>query len=149
VSNIRELTAADLPQVFEVRVSTVENIITSSRLSELGITPESLAAAIQDSAKGWVCEIEDKIVGFVMGDKSSGELTVLALLPEFEGGGIGKKLLGQVQDWLFAAGYEELWLVTSAEPAFRAYGFYQSQGWQPTGEINSDQDEKFIKRRST
>ena len=82
-----------------------------------------------------------------MGDKSSGELTGLALRPEFEGRGIGKLLLQQVQGWLFANGHQELWLVTSAEPSFRAYGFYQSQGWQATGEINEDEDEKFTYRR--
>ncbi len=142
------MTPADLPQVFKVRISTLENEISMSQLTELGITPESLTVAIQASAKGWVCEVGKYIVGFVMGDKSSGELTVLALLPEFEGRGIGKGLLKRVQDWLFAAGHDELWLFTSPEPAFRAYGFYQSQGWQPTGELNSDQDEKFIRRRS-
>lgn len=143
------MTPADLPQVFEVRVATLENEITMARLVELGITPESLAVAIEDTAKGWVCEFGGKIVGFVMGDKSTGELTVLALLPEFEGRGIGKRLLESVEEWLFANGNEELWLVTSPEPSFRAYGFYQSQGWQPSGEINSDQDEKFIRRRDS
>ena len=142
------MTSADLPQVFEVRVATLENEITMSRLTKLGITPESLTLALQESAKGWVCEIEEEIVGFVMGDKSCGELTVLALLPEFEGRGIGKQLLGCVQDWLFASGHEELWLLTSPEPSFRAYGFYQSQGWQPTGEIVESEDEKFIYRRN-
>lgn len=142
------MTPADLPQVFDVRVSTLENTITLSRLTELGITPDSLTTALQNSAKGWVCEVEEKIVGFVMGDKSSAELTVLALRPEFEGRGIGKRLLQQVQGWLFANGHQELWLVTSPEPTFRAYGFYQSQGWQPTGEIDEDEDEKFVLQAS-
>ncbi len=146
MTSFREMTAADMPQVFDVRLATTENAVTIERLEEKGVTPASLAAAIEASAKGWVCEEDDKIVGFAMGDSKSGEVTVLALLPRCEGRGIGKQLLLMVQDWLFASGHEEIWLVTSPDPVFRAYGFYQALGWRPTGEI-IDGDEKFVLRR--
>ena len=137
------MTTADLPQVFDVRVSTLENSVTLEYLEELGITPESVAAAIQDDAKGWVCETNGRIVGFAMGDKSDGEVTVLALHPDFEQRGYGKQLLARVRDWLFDAGHEEIWLLTGANESFRAYGFYQAQGWRPTGEVIGE-DEKFV-----
>ena len=142
------MTAADLPEVFSVRVSTIENAISMKDLEEVhGLTPATLAEALQDSAKGWVCEINGRIVAFAMGDSESGEMTVLAVLSEFERRGIGKQLLGRVQDWLFECGHNELWLLTTPDPGFRAYGFYQSQGWVATGEIVGEEDEKFVLKR--
>ena len=139
----REMTAADMPQVFAVRVATPENSITLERLAEMDVTPSSLAETLNGLAKGWVCEVDDRIVGFSMADKEEGEVTVLALLPEYENRGIGKKLLQRASDWLFAAGHKEIYLITTPNPDFRAYGFYQALGWRPTGEI-IDGDEKFI-----
>jgi ribosomal protein S18 acetylase RimI-like enzyme len=148
MTTIRQMTATDLPEVFAVRVSTLENTITMQGLEEeYGLTRETLAEALQHSAKGWVCEIEGKIVGFAMGDRDSGEMTVLAVLPGFEKRGIGKQLLDRVQDWLFDSGHKELWLLTSPNPTFRAYGFYQAQGWVATGELVDGEDEKFVLRR--
>jgi GNAT superfamily N-acetyltransferase len=65
-----------------------------------------------------------------MGDSDTGELTVLAVLPKFEERGIGRAPLSRVCGWLFAVGHDELWLLTTPDPDFRAYGFYQSQGWR-------------------
>ena len=142
------MTAADLPEVFNIRISTKENSITMSELEEHhGLTPKTLAGAMRGSVKGWVCETDGKIVGFAMGDGETGEMTVLAVLPEYERRGIGKALLARVQGWLFDSGHEELWLVTTPNPDFRAYGFYQSQGWRATGEIVGGEDEKFVLQR--
>ncbi len=147
MARVRELVAADIPAIFAVRVSTTENAITEERLKDLGITAETTAAAIRNNLKGWVAEVDGEVTGFVMGDKDTGEITVLALRPEFEGRGLGKQLMQQVTEWLFTVGHDELWLLTGAIPSFRAYGFYQAIGWQPTGEI-VDADEKFVLRRS-
>ena len=148
MTTVREMTAADLPEVFAVRVSTLENTITMRELEEdYGLTPVTLAKALQHSAKGWVCEIEGRITGFAMGDRDSGEMTVLAVVPGFEKRGIGKQLLERVQNWLFDAGHTELWLVTTPDPTFRAYGFYQAQGWVATGELVDGEDERFLLRQ--
>ena len=144
---VRELVAADIPAIFAVRLSTTESAITEERLKDLGITPETTAAAIRNNLKGWVAELDGEVTGFVMGDKNTGEVTVLALRPESEGLGLGKQLMQQVSEWLFAMGHDELWLLTGAIPTFRAYGFYQAIGWQPTGE-RIDANEKFILRRA-
>lgn len=37
---IREMTVADLPQVFDVRVATLENAVSKEYLEDLGITPD-------------------------------------------------------------------------------------------------------------
>jgi ribosomal protein S18 acetylase RimI-like enzyme len=144
------MTAADIPDVFAVRVSTAENSVTMEELEdEYELTPESLAAAIQDSAKGWVCEIGDQIVGFAMGNIESGELTVIAVLSEFECRGIGQMLLDKVRKWLFDAGHNEIWLLTTPDPSFRAYGFYLSQGWTATGVIIEEEEtERFVLQKA-
>jgi hypothetical protein len=51
--SIREMTTTDIPDVFAVRVSTVENNVTMRELEEeYELTPDSLADAIQHSSKG-------------------------------------------------------------------------------------------------
>ena len=113
--------------------------------AEYGLTPESLAKAMQASAKGWVCEVGDQVVGFAMGDSESGEMTVIAVLSEFERRGIGKALLDRVRDWLFDSGHDEIWLLTTPNLNFRAYGFYLSQGWDATGLVVEEEEaEKFV-----
>jgi ribosomal protein S18 acetylase RimI-like enzyme len=148
--NIREMTVADIPDVFAVRVSTAENSVTMEELEEeYELTPETLSAAMQDSAKGWVCEVDDQVVGFAMVDGESGELTVIAVLSEFERRGIGQMLLGKVKDWLFDSGHDEIWLLTTPAPSFRAYGFYLSQGWTATGLIIEEEEaEKFVLQKA-
>jgi len=54
---------------------------------------------------------------------------VIAVLPDYENRGIGAELLSRVEDWLWSAGWEQIWLTTDLNPALRAYGFYQRQGW--------------------
>lgn len=69
-----------------------------------------------------------------MGDKLSGKLQVLAVLPIYEGKGFGSALLKQVQNWL----------KTYPNPAYSAY---QHHGWSPTGEI-SGKDGIFVLQRT-
>ena len=140
----RPMTAADLPAVFDLRLSTVENAVTLEKLAEdYGITPESLAVAMETHVQGWLCEDgagedgsgEDggRAVGFAMGDRANGEVQVVAVLPGYEGRGIGKALLLEVQAWLFSEGQEEIWLGANPDPGVRASGFYRRLGWRRTG----------------
>ena len=142
------MTVEDLPAVFALRVITRENRVTMQDLVDYGITPESLADAMTSSVKGWVYEDDGKVVGFAMADQASGEVLVVAVLPEYEGLGVGSAVLKAVGDWLFAAGLEEIWLYTTAEPELRACGFYTHLGWEATGE-REDDEEMFVLRRAT
>ena len=131
----REMTVDDLPAAFAVRLSTVENAITMEELKDdYGITPESLAQAMRAQVQGWLCEDAGKAVGFAMGDRANGEVQVVALRPDYEGRGVGRRLLAPVCDWLFAGGHEEIWLRANPDPAVRAHGFYRRLGWRATGE---------------
>lgn len=133
--SFREMRASDLPAVFELRVSTRENAVTMEELEEdYGITPASLAEAMAADVKGWLCEEEGLVVGFAMGDRSNGEVQVVAVRPGHENRGIGKRLLGLVQTWLYEQGHQEIWLLSNPDSSVRAHGFYRKLGWQPTGE---------------
>ena len=144
----RKMTVSDLPAAFSVRLSTIENAITMQVLEEdYGITPESLAAAMESAVQGWLCEDDGKMVGFTLGDRATGEVQVLAVLPAYEGRGIGKGLLSRVRDWLFASGHAEIWLLANPDPDIRATGFYRKLGWRASGVMQGpDQVLKLRKR---
>jgi len=130
----RAMTVDEIPAVLEVRFATVENAITLEELeADYGITPATIAASMASDSRGWLCEDGSNVVGFAMGDRGSGEVQVVAVLPGHEGRGIGKALLGQVTDWLFAEGYEEIWLGANPDPHVRATGFYRRLGWRRSG----------------
>jgi GNAT superfamily N-acetyltransferase len=96
----------------------------------LGITPASVANWLAGSTKGWLSESKDgNVVGFCMAESSTGELLVIALLPEFEGRGIGGSLMQCAEEWLAQAGCVRAWLTTDFDPTLRAYGFYRHRGW--------------------
>ena len=122
----------DLPAVFDVRASTVENAISIEQLeSKHGITPASLTLEMQDKAAGWLCEADGQVVGFCMGDRSNGEITVLAVRPEAEGHGMGARLLEATGQWLFDEGHEQIWLTSNPTPAFARTAFIEARAGSP------------------
>lgn len=125
----REIIPEDVPALFEVRIRTDENNFTMDELVSLGIDHESVRDMMATSFKGWLCETEDRVVGFAMGDRETGELWVIAVLPEYIRRGIGSRLLSLVEKWLFSEGCERLWLTTDIDTDLRAYSFYINNGW--------------------
>lgn len=128
--HFREITADDLESIFEVRVATWHNPNGREELTRMGITETSVRAMLRDSHRGWLCELDERVVGFAMGNKTRGEMWVIAVLEEFENRGIGKALLARVETWLAAEGCDPLWLTTDTDESHRAVGFYRHQGWE-------------------
>ena len=126
---IREIRELDVADLFAVRVATRENILTLKELAGLGITRDTVLLMLNETHRGWLCEVDDRVVGFAMGNRTNGELWVIALLPSYEGRGIGAALLTQVEEWLWSEGWSEIWLTTDIDEKLRAYGFYLQQGW--------------------
>jgi ribosomal protein S18 acetylase RimI-like enzyme len=126
---IRAIEARDLAELFDLRASTRENPYSRDALREIGITEETTAARLRTTNRGWLCETEGKLVGFAIGDGSTGEMCVIAVLPEFEGQRVGSRLLDAVEAWLYSLGWKELWLWTSADTKRRAFTFYTGHGW--------------------
>lgn len=127
--NFRPIESRDLPGIIEVRASTRENHLSREALRQLGVTEESTVELLRTTHRGWLCEEEGRIVGFSIGDGKTGELWVIAVLPEFEGRGVGSRLLQSVEAWLWSLDWPELWLWTSPDRQKRAFMFYQKHGW--------------------
>ena len=141
----RALRGGDIEEIFDVRGATRENAVSRERLAAMGITPASVAEHLAAGAtRGWVCSCESRIVGFCIGQSATGEVLVLAVLPEFEGRGIGKTLLSLAVGWLRSFRPTRVWLGASADPNTRSYGFYRSLGWRPVGETDTHGDEVLV-----
>lgn len=127
--NFRLIETQDLPEIIDVRGATRENPFSRAALHALGITEDSVAEMLRTTHRGWLCEHEARIVGFAIGDGATGEFWVIAVLPEFEGRGIGRELIRRVEEWLWSLGWNEIWLWTSSDRGTRAFTFYLDGGW--------------------
>ncbi|PVY38864.1 GNAT family N-acetyltransferase [Pontibacter virosus] len=137
----REATTLDIPQLQIIRHSVKENILSDPTK----VTDELCARYLTKRGKGWVCEVDNQIVGFSIVDLQEHNVWALFLLPEFEGQGIGKQLHRIMLDWYFQQTTKILWLGT--DPGTRAEHFYRRQGWRETG-IHSRSEIKFEMRYS-
>lgn len=126
---IRRIEHQDVPALFVVRVATRENVLSLDQLASLGITEATIHEAIEGSHAGWLYEDQGRVVAFAMGDYEGKELTVIAVLPDYEKQGIGGQLLTQVENWLKSKGCDEICLSTDLDVKLRAYGFYRKWGW--------------------
>jgi GNAT superfamily N-acetyltransferase len=132
----------DTGECIVLRGMTRENAITAPRLASYGITAESGAKQIEERRIiGYVCIDGNRIVGYCYGDRHTGEIQVLALLPDYEGRGIGKTLLSHVVAHLRSIGFRRLFLGCSNNPGHRSYGFYRHLGWRSTGTLDAHGDE--------
>jgi GNAT superfamily N-acetyltransferase len=119
----REARLADIPALREIRSAVSENVLSDPERIPAKMIEEYLTTL----GKGWVCELEDRVVGFSFAASKSRSIWALFVRPGFEGRGIGKKLLILASDWLFDNGAREVMLSTA--PNTRADRFYQAQGW--------------------
>ncbi|HMU09424.1 MAG TPA: GNAT family N-acetyltransferase [Ferruginibacter sp.] len=137
----REAHTSDIPQIQFVR-----NAVKENRLSDpLLVADHDVEEYISNRGKGWVCEIENKIVGFAIADLIDNNIWALFIHPGHEARGIGKKLHRIMMDWYFLHTNETVWLGT--EPNSRAERFYRMQGWKEVGvhgngEIKFEMDHK-------
>lgn len=127
----REAKLEDIPALFEIRLSVRENVLSDPRK----VTPEICASYLGAAGKGWLCEVDGKAVGFSVAALSDASIWALFVKPEYEGRGIGTRLLKLAAGWLFEMGAASVSLSTDANT--RADRVYQSQGWK-RGEIKPD-----------
>lgn len=126
----RETRLTDIPAIQIVRHTVKENILSDPAL----VTDKDCEEFITQRGKGWVCEVDGKVVGFSIVDLKKHNIWALFLRPEFEGKGIGKELHRLMMDWYFDQTHEPVWLGTS--PNTRAEEFYTRQGWKHVGMVN-------------
>ena len=138
----RSAVPSDIAACIELRGKTRENAVSVERLKQLGVTQASWSAEVADGdLPGYVCVEHGQIVGYCFADRNTGEVVVLALLPAWEGRGIGKHLLGMIVADLAMLGFRRLFLGCSSDPKVRSYGFYRHLGWTSTGTLDANDDE--------
>ena len=138
----RPAQPADVAECIVIRGQTRENAVSVARLASLGITHESWSESVRaGELPGFVCCDGARIVGYCFGERATGEVVVLALLPDAENRGIGRQLLTLVVADLMRAGHTRLFLGCSTDPASRSYGFYRHLGWRSTGQVDHHGDE--------
>lgn len=138
----RPAVPEDIAACIDLRGKTRENAVSVERLKSLGVTHESWSRGVADGVlPGYVCLDDDKLVGYCFGDCTTGEIVVLALLPDWEGRGIGKCLLNTIARDFIRLGFQRLFLGCSSDPKVRSYGFYRYLGWRATGTLDAHDDE--------
>lgn len=132
----REAKIEDIKQIQIVRNSVKENTLSNPAL----VSDLDCEEFITKRGKGWVCEIENQIVGFAIADLEENNIWALFLKPEFEGKGIGTTLQNIMLDWYFSTGKDTVWLGTT--PGTRAEQFYSKSGWIKNG-MHGSKEVKF------
>jgi GNAT superfamily N-acetyltransferase len=132
-ATLRVATRADVPEIQRVRHSVRENRLTSGV-----ITDDDVVEAIERTGRGWVSEVDGRVVGFAVGNAETGNIWALFVEPSHEGRGHGRRLHDAMVEWLWSRGLPRLWL--STEAATRAQRFYERAGWErlgtlPNGEV--------------
>jgi GNAT superfamily N-acetyltransferase len=132
----------DAAECVVVRGRTRQNAASEEWLRSIGITSKSWEENIRSGAlPGDVCVVDGEIVGFCFGVRETGEIQVLAVLPDFENCGVGRELLDRTSKELAKLGHVRLFLGCSPDPASRSYGFYRHLGWRSTGTFDKYGDE--------
>lgn len=124
---IREAILADIAPMHAVRTSVTENMLSHPNL----ISAQEYEEYISKRGKGWVCEMNNEIIGFAVADLQENNVWALFVLPDLEKKGVGKQLHQQMLNWYFSQTNKNIWLSTT--PGTRADGFYRKFGWQPCG----------------
>ena len=113
----REATTKDIPKMHAVRLAVNEN-----RLSDPDrIKPADYQKRLEESGKGWVCEIDDTIVGFAIVDLDEAQIWALFMHPAHEGQFIGRMLHDMMITWCFARRYLNLPLPRPPIPAPKSF----------------------------
>ena len=129
----RQVGAEDGPALLAVRAATRENPFSLEALAAAGINSDSLSRDLQaGTLAGWLSETVSagEVVGFCLANLPEAEVWVLAVLPAYEGRGIGRELLARTEALLWAAGHSSAWLWTSTDRNLRAYNLYLAAGWR-------------------
>jgi GNAT superfamily N-acetyltransferase len=123
----RQAQITDISQIQIVRNSVKENPLSDPAL----VPDKDVEDYITRRGKGWVCEIDNTVVGFAIVSITDHNVWALFIQPGFEKKGIGRGLHDKMMDWYFHQTAETIWLGTA--PGTRAEAFYRKAGWKEAG----------------
>ncbi|HMW40466.1 MAG: GNAT family N-acetyltransferase [Saprospiraceae bacterium] len=114
----------------------MRNSVTENRLSDPGlVTDHDCQDFICHRGKGWVCTVDDCIVGFAIADLTKNNIWALFVHPQYEKRGVGRILHDTMLQWYFSQTNTTVWLSTAFDT--RAAHFYKKAGWTQTGTVGS------------
>ncbi len=126
---LRPATVDDIAAMHRIRLAVREN-----RLGDpTRVTPAHYHRYVEEPGVSWVAELDGRLAGFGIADRSSRSLWALFVDPEHEGRGLGRALLARLTDCLFASGSGRINL--STEPGTRAERIYLASGWVRVGTL--------------
>ena len=125
--HFREASISDIFQMQIVRNSVKENQLSNPTLIKDADYEEYLLSR----GKGWICEVDNSVVGFAIVDLQENNIWALFVTPTNAEKGIGKKLHSLMLNWYFEQTQQTVWLGTA--PNSRAEIFYTKQGWIKVG----------------
>lgn len=128
---LREAVIDDIPSLQSIRLSVNENVLSNPAL----VKQSDYVRYITTHGKGWLCEMQNEIVGFAIIDTEQNNIWALFIKPGFEKKGIGKNLHDTMLVWHFSQSINALWL--STDPDTRAETFYRKAGWKETGKLKN------------
>lgn len=123
----REASTRDIPELHCIRKSVKENVLNNPLL----VQEKDYINYLTTEGKGWLCEIENQIVGFAIVEVSKQNLWALFIDTAHERRGIGKELERLVLNWWFRVEHKSISLSTA--PNTRAEKFYRISGWKEKG----------------
>lgn len=133
---IRRATRNDGEYIWKVHTSAIRETCRS-KYSEDEITawtsrlaPDTYDSVIRGKALYVAQTEDDEVVGFGQLDVVKGEVEAVYVRPEFEGAGIGSRLLEMLEIVAGECGVKRLFLDSS----LNAVGFYQYAGYEPREE---------------
>ena len=120
---MRRATLTDIDAMHVVRLAVRENVLSDVAR----VTPTHYRNMLENDGRGWLCELNGKVVGFGIADATQRSIWALFVLPDHEGHGIGSQLHDAMLDWLFDISSEPVWLTTGRNT--RGARFYEAAGW--------------------
>lgn len=140
MATLRPATVCDIPSMSQIRLSVRENALADPAR----ITTQMYEDYLALRGRGWVAELEGKVVGFCYADAADASIWALFIAPAYEGRGIARALLGKAVAWLFGQGHAAVRLSTGM--GTRAERFYLAQGW--VREAADGKDAHFVLARA-
>lgn len=141
---IREATAADIPALAQLHVTTWNATYAPMLMNgpPVAVREYQWREAFAQADGGWFCFVVEntkgQLVGFAKGRKSdhpeyAGELNKIYLLSEYQRLGIGRRLVGHVARRFLSEGITTMWLYGDARnPSCNA--------WLALGAVKTDDD---------
>lgn len=92
------------------------------------------AGELKDDHAGWTYSLDGIFVGFALADRTTGQVLMIAMLPEHRKKRIGRELMRQAEGWLWSHGWNEIHLSVDGGVTENAAIFFNHLGWETTGE---------------